>query len=79
MMIGMDFSSNWLTRLYNNWREGISNQGIRVSEFKHTMSRQRQRREGFERRVKQLNSEFGFNLSRKTRRRIAWDSWRGVN
>lgn len=76
-MIGVDFSSNWLVRLHDNWRAGITNQGIQVSSFQYTMSRQRQRREGFARRVKQLNSEFGFNLPRKQRRRIAWDSWRG--
>ena len=67
----------WFRNLLNKWREGITNQGILVSEFKHTMTRQRQRREGFRRRDQELVKEFGYNLPRTVRRRIAWGSWRG--
>jgi hypothetical protein len=62
-------------RLFNLWRAGNSNQGINVRQPTNTSSRQMLRRTGFVTRCRELTAEFGFNMSRKVRRRIAWDSW----
>lgn len=54
------------------WAEYV---GCPAMKFE-TVSRQRRRRRGFLARVDELNLKHGFNLPRKVRRRIAWDSWR---
>lgn len=66
----------WGHRLWEMINGGVTNQGIKVSEFKHGRSRQQDRRAAFDAKIKELVATYGFNLKRSERRRIAWDSLR---
>lgn len=65
---------NYFVRLKALWKAGITNQGHVVATLPRGSSRQQNRRQSFIRRNKELIAQFGYNMPRTVRRRIAWDS-----
>lgn len=64
----------WRERLGALLRLGFTNQGVNFRTLKDSPSRQRTRRAAFVRRNRELIETYGYNLPRRIRRRIAWDS-----
>lgn len=66
--------TGYFRRLRDLLRAGITNQGHDARNLPQTMSRQRLRRDLFIRRNRELTAQYGYNMPRKVRRRIALDS-----